>query len=240
MPKVMTKPKAPATGTGSRKPTRAAAATLTINSRNYGAWSLRGWLICKFAGLDFEEIVIPTDDAASRAELLLLSPSFRVPCLEHDGIRIWDTLAIAAYLDELKPEAGLLPKDRAARAHCRSICGEMHSGFVHLRTALPMNLKAHRPGFLVWAGARADIERILSIWHECISTYGGPFLFGSRPCLADAMFAPVCTRLLTYDVAIDPVARAYCRTIMEIAEMQEWVAAAQAEPEEVMELDVEF
>ena len=139
-----------------------AKATLTIASKNYGSWSLRGWLLCKMAGLDFEEQTVASDDPSTRAELLLLSPSFLVPCLTHDGIKVWDTLAIAEYLNEILPEAGLLPKDRAARAHCRSISGEMHSGFTNLRSALPMNLKAHHPGFKVWAGAQADIDRIVT------------------------------------------------------------------------------
>ena len=125
--------------------------TLTISSKNYSSWSLRGWLLCRMAGLKFVEEVVPVDDPANRAELLLLSPSILVPCLTHQGIRIWDTLAIAEYLNEVRPKAGLLPADRAARARCRSICGEMHSGFTNLRSALPMNLKAHRPGFKVWA-----------------------------------------------------------------------------------------
>jgi glutathione S-transferase len=103
--------------------------TLTISSKNYSSWSLRGWLLTKFSGLPFDEIVMPIDDPAARAELLLLSPSILVPCLVHDGIKIWDTLAIAEYLNEVRPQAALLPKDIRARAHCRSICGEMHSGF---------------------------------------------------------------------------------------------------------------
>ena len=144
-------------------------------SKNYSSWSLRGWLLCKLAGLEFEEELLPLDDPSARAELLLLSPSFLVPCLTHDGVKVWDTLAIAEYLAEVKPEAGLLPADRAARAHCRAICGEMHSGFANLRSALPMNLKAHHPGFKVWAGAQADIDRIMAIWRECLATYGGPY-----------------------------------------------------------------
>src|SRR5579862_4301792 len=111
-------------------------ATLSIASRNYGSWSLRGWLLCKLAGLEFDEIVVSSDDPSTRAELLLLSPSFLVPCLTHNGIKIWDTLAIAEYLNEVKPRVGLLPKDRAERARCRSVCGEMHSGFSNLRSAL--------------------------------------------------------------------------------------------------------
>ena len=155
-----------------------AAATLTISSRNYSSWSLRAWLLCKMAGLDCDVKTIPIDDPSNRAELLLLSPSVLVPRLEHDGARIWDTLSIAEYLAELKPEAGLLPKDRIVRAHCRSISGEMHAGFYNLRSALPMNLKARYPDFKTWAGAKPDIARVLAIWQDCIDRYGGPYLFG--------------------------------------------------------------
>ncbi len=217
-----------------------ASATLTISSRNYSAWSLRGWLLCKMAGLSFDEVVLPIDDAASRAELLLLSPSFLVPCLEHDGAKVWDTLSIAEYVAELKPDAGLLPAERIARAHCRSICGEIHSGFANLRAALPMNLKAQHTGFRIFAGARPDIARVIKIWAECLSGYGGPFLFGKRPSMADAMYAPVCTRFLTYGVELDPASAGYCATIMAWPPMAEWVAAAKAEPDDLEELDAEF
>jgi len=215
-------------------------ATLTIAAKNYGSWSLRGWLLCKLAGLDFEERTVASDDPSTRAELLLLSPSFLVPCLTHDGIEIWDTLAIAEYLNEILPDAGLLPEDRASRAHCRSISGEMHSGFSNLRSALPMNLKAHHPGFKVWTGAQADIDRIVGIWRACLARSKGPFLFGKAPCMADAMFAPVVTRFLTYDVKLDSDCAAYCSAIMALPAMQEWLEGAKAEPDEVVELDVEF
>jgi glutathione S-transferase len=217
-----------------------ARAVLTIASKNYGAWSLRGWLLCKLARLDFEEKQAATDDPSIKAELLLLSPSFLVPCLEHDGIKIWDTLAIAEYLNELSPDAGLLPKGRAERARCRSISGEMHSGFSNLRSALPMHVKAVYPGFKVWAGAQADIERVLTIWGECLAASKGPFLFGKQPCMADAMFAPVCSRFTTYDVKLDRVCASYCKAIMEMPAMQEWINDAMAEPDELEELDVEF
>ena len=216
-----------------------AEATLTIASKNYGAWSLRGWLLCKFAGIDVEEQSISSDDPSTRAELLLLSPSFLVPRLTINGIKVWDTLAIAETLNEMRPEAGLLPDDRAARSHCRSICGEMHSGFSNLRSALPMNLKAHHPGFRVWAGAQADVDRILTIWRECFTTYGGPYLFGTLT-VADAMYAPVVTRFRTYDVPLDRDCDAYCERISALPPMIEWTSAAQAEPDEVEELDVEF
>src|SRR5262245_3042163 len=217
-----------------------AQAVLTINSKNYGSWSLRGWLLCKMAGLDFREDVVSSDDPSSRAELLLLSPSFLVPCLEHDGIKIWDTLAIGEYLAETFPQAGILPETRAARALCRAISGEMHSGFSNLRSALPMNLKGRYPGFKVWGGAQADIDRIVTSWGECFAAHRGPYLFGARPCMADAMYAPVVTRFLTYHVRLDDACLDYCQTVMALPAMQEWIAAAQAEPEEVEELDVEF
>ena len=121
------------------------------------------------------------DDPSTRAELLLLSPSFLVPCLIHDGIKVWDTLAIAEYFNEIEPEAGLLPADQAQRAHCRAICGEMHSGFSNLRSAMPMNIKAHFPGFKSWAGARADIERITAIWRECLGNTAGLICSARRP-----------------------------------------------------------
>ncbi len=218
----------------------AARATLTLSSKNYSSWSLRGWLLARFAGLAFDEVMVPPDDADARKELLLLAPSIRVPCLTHDGARVWNTLAIAQYLNEIRPEAGLMPADRIARAHCRSISGEMNSGFANLRSALPMNLKAHRPGFRIWAGARPDIDRILEIWSDCLARYGGPYLFGAQRTMADAMYAPVVTRFLTYDVKLPPDCAEYCRTIMAMPEMKEWVVAAKAEPDEIEELDMEF
>ena len=220
-----------------RQPVRA---TLTLSSKNYSSWSLRGWLLARFAGLDFDEVMVPPDDADARKELLLLAPSILVPCLTHDGARNWNVMAIAYYLDEIRPRAGLLPADRIARAHCRSVCGEMNSGFANLRSALPMNLKAHHPDYKIWAGAQPDIDRIVDIWTECLAKYGGPYLFGAKRTMADAMFAPVVTRFVTYVVKLPEPCVAYCKTIMAITEMKEWIAAAQAEPEEIEELDMEF
>jgi glutathione S-transferase len=217
-----------------------AGLTLTIASKNYGSWSLRGWLLCKIAGVEFDEHVVSADDPSARAELLLLSPSFLVPSLQNGSVRVWDTLAIGEYLNETRPEAGLLPKDVAARAHCRAIAGEMHSGFSNLRSALPMNMKASYPGFKVWQGAQANIDRITEIWRDCIKRYGGPFLFGKSLTLADAMYAPVCSRFTTYDVKIDDVSAAYCKAILETPFMQAWIEAAKQEPDELEELDVEF
>jgi glutathione S-transferase len=217
-----------------------AKAVLTISSKNYGAWALRGWLMARLAKLDFEEHIISPDDPAMKAEMLLLSSSMRVPSLDHAGVHVWDTLAIGEYLNEIKPKAGLLPDDRKARAHCRAICGEMHSGFSSLRASLPMNIKAHFPGFKVWSRAQTDIERIEAIWGECLTMYGGPYLFGAKPTIADAMFAPVVTRFITYDVPLDAACVSYCETVMDLPAMKEWVAAAEAEPDEIDELDAEF
>ena len=233
------KPVAKAGAKPAAKPARSGA-TLTLSSKNYSSWSLRGWLLCKFAGITFDEVMVSPDDADVRKELLLLAPSIRVPCLTHEGAKVWNTLAIAQYLDEIEPDAGLMPADRIARAHCRSISGEMNSGFANLRASLPMNLKARHPGYKIWAGAQPDIDRIVEIWTECLATYGGPFLFGKQRSMADAMYAPVVTRFLTYDVKLNKPCILYCQTIMAMPEMQEWVAAAKAEPDDIEELDMDF
>jgi glutathione S-transferase len=215
-------------------------AILTINSRNYGAWSLRGWLLCELAGLEFDVRVLPSDDPSSRAELMLLAPSFLVPRLTHGNVVIWDTLAIGEYLHEWNPDAGLLPSDPADRARCRSISGEMHSGFVNLRSSLPMNLKARHSDFPLWAGAQADVDRVTAIWRDCLAGTVGPYLFGATPTMADAMYAPVCTRFLTYDVKLDPTCEDYRDAVLQLPAMREWIELAAAEPDEIEELDVEF
>ncbi len=212
-------------------------ATLIISSRNYSSWSLRGWLLARLSGLPFE--VEAVDDASSRAELLMRSSSTRVPCLVHDGLSVWDTLAIAEYLNEIRPQANMLPAERVARARCRSISGEMHSGFSALRSALPMNLRARKTNFAVWSAARADIDAIIEIWRGCLAA-GGPFLFGETPTIADAMYAPVVTRFQTYDVKLDAPCSAYAARIMALPDMQEWIEASVAEIEEVAELELDF
>jgi len=216
-----------------------AKATLSISSKNYSSWSLRGWLMVKLAGLEFRELPVPVDDADARKELLLLSPSILVPCLTHEGIKVWDTLAIGEYLNEIKPKSGLLPADRKARAHCRAICGEMHSGFSSLRAALPMNLKARFPGHKIWSRAQEDIDRVIAIWRDCLKDHGGPYLFG-KVTMADAMYAPVVTRFMTYDIKLDQQCAEYCKRIMTLPEMVQWITAAKKEPEEIEELDAEF
>ncbi len=216
-----------------------ANATLTISSRNYSSWSLRGWLVCKMAGLDFELKELPIDDPQTKAELLLLSPSFLVPRLTHGEVVAWGPISIGAYLHEQFPEAGLLPKDKVARAHARSINGEMHSGFSNLRAAMPMNLKVQHHGWKIWSAAKDDVERIAEIWDDCLERYGGPFLFGEAT-TADAMYAPVCTRFRTYDVSLGEKLDTYVERILDMPTMQEWYAGAMEEEDAVEELEMEF
>ena len=184
--------------------------------------------------------MVDPEHPSTRAELLLRASSIRVPCLVHHGVTVWDTLAIAEYLNEVCPDAGLYPGDRMARARCRSIAGEMHSGFSALRSSLPMNLRTEGRRIAIWSAAQADIDRITEIWRECLDTWKGPWLFGRQPTIADAMYAPVVTRFRSYAVPVDPVSKAYCEHIWAWADLAEWVAAAQLEPEQIEELEVEF
>jgi glutathione S-transferase len=192
------------------------------------------------AGLDFDEVTIDMDDQASRQELLLLSPSFLVPRLTHGPVSVWATISIAEYLNETFPEAGLWPDEVAARAHCRSVSCEVMSGFYNLRSALPMNIRAHHDSFHVFAGARPDLTRIEEIWTHCLEAYGGPYLFGARPTVADAMHAPICTRLRTYSIEVPDPIQEYVGTVYSWPLMDEWITAALDEPHEIPELDVEF
>ncbi|GAN79315.1 glutathione S-transferase [Acidocella aminolytica] len=215
-------------------------ATLLISSKNYSSWSLRGFLLAKISGITFKEERVSPDDPRAKEELLMRTSSILVPCLLHGDISIWDTIAIAEYLNEKFPEVGMLPRDPHARARCRSISGEMHSGFAALRSSLPMNLRFRKPGFTVWSSAQADIDRITSIWRDCLSTWKGPFLFGRMPTIADCMYAPVVTRFQSYDVNVGPLCQEYCNTILSWSPMKEWISEAKEEPQEIIELDLDF
>ncbi|MDO9706880.1 glutathione S-transferase [Paracraurococcus lichenis] len=215
-------------------------AVLRISSRNYSSWSMRGWLLCRMAGIAFREEIVSADDPNSRAELLLQSSSILIPSLRHDGAELWDTLAMAEYLNEQFPAARMLPEDRIARARCRAISGEMHAGFAALRSTLPFNLRGFVPNFTVWSAARADIERILWIWRDCLERWGGPWLLGAERSVADAMYAPVVMRFRTYDVKLDGAAAAYAQATLAWPEVAEWIEAAKREPEPaIVELDLE-
>ncbi len=209
--------------------------TLVIGNKNYSSWSLRGWLMARIAGIEFEEIVVPLDLPDTTAAIRKHSPSGKVPALVHRGLVVWESLAIAEYLNDLKPEAGLWPAAAAARAHARSVSAEMHAGFGELRTNMPMNIRASYPGKGMTPATRADIERITGLWRDCRKRFAGAapkddgFLFGAIGA-ADAMYAPVVTRLRTFGVKLDSDAEAYCTAVMAYPAMKDWVDAAKNEP----------
>jgi glutathione S-transferase len=217
-----------------------AEAVLFITSRNYSSWSLRGWLLCRIAGLPFRAEPISPDDPSVKEELLMRASSIRYPALVHGDVKVWDTFGIAEYLNEAFPGAHMLPEEKQARALCRSITGEMHSGFSALRSSLPMNIRASRPGFRIWTGPRTDIAAVNAIWEDCIARSGGPFLFGKTPCIADAMFAPVVSRYVTYDVTMEGACRVFADAVLGWDAMQDWMRDALEEPEEIAELDIEL
>lgn len=206
------------------------AIELVIANQNYSSWSLRPWLALKQTGLPFSLTVIPLKQDDTKAQILARSPSGKVPALIHDGLTVWDSLAICEYLAELAPDAGLWPADRAARATARSVSAEMHSSFTALRSNMPMNIRGDLPGWGRAPGVADDIARIEAIWTDLRQRFGshGPYLFGGFT-IADAMYAPVVTRFKTYGVEINPTAQAYADAVQAHPFMREWTAAALAE-----------
>ncbi len=206
-------------------------ATLVLANRNYSSWSFRGWLAVRQAGLPVEEVVIPLDQPTTAAEIAKHSPSGLVPVLKEGERIVWDSLAILEDLAERFPEAGLWPEDPLARSHARAIVAEMHSGFRALRTNMPMNMRAAKPGLGRADGVADDIARITAIWGDCRRRFGGdgPYLLGAW-CGADAAFAPVVSRFGTYAVDLDPVCRAYAAAVQGHDWYREWALAAAAEP----------
>lgn len=209
--------------------------TLVIGNRNYSSWSLRAWLAARLAGLAFDEIVIPLDEPGTAASIAHHSPSGRVPVLLHGGIAIWESLAILEFIAERRPQAGLWPADPDARAVARSVAAEMHAGFMALRAGFAMNIRARFVPRASTPEEAADIARITALWRDCRGRFGSRsaddrgFLFGT-PGAADAMFAPVVTRFTTYGIELPDDAQAYCRAVTALPAMQEWSAAAAAEP----------
>lgn len=211
--------------------------TLYIGNKNYSSWSMRPWVLLTQAGIPFEERMVRfdafTEDSGFKRIVRQVSPAGRVPVLVDDGLAVWDSLAIAEYLAERFPERALWPSDRQARARARSVCAEMHSGFSALRNACPMNLEASLPeiGATVWreqAAVREDMARIVAIWTELLQAHGGPMLFGEFG-VADAFYAPVCTRVRTYGLPVPPVAQAYIERVHALPAIRAWVEAGVAE-----------
>jgi glutathione S-transferase len=215
---------------------------LYIGNKNYSSWSLRPWLLMKHAGIAFEErrLRLDWDDSSAfKKTLLALAPSGRVPLLIDDGFAVWDSLAIAEYLAERFPGKQLWPADAKARARARSLCAEMHSGFGDLRSNFGMNLEASLPevGARMLrenAGAARDLKRIDAMWSEALAASSGPFLFGDF-CIADAYFAPVCTRARTFALPLGAPAQAYAGRILALPAFREWEAEALAEHDFLIE-----
>ena len=212
---------------------------LIIGNKNYSSWSLRAWFLMREAGIEFDEhrIVLDTDDTAR--QIAEYSAAGRVPVLVLGGLTVWDTLAIAETLADRWPDKKLWPEDPDARAHARSICAEMHSGFHVLREQMPMNCRAMGRRVPLPDELTADIDRIIDIWSECHRMYGdtGPWLFGDFS-IADAMFSPVVLRLRTYGINLPESARVYPNRVLESEAMQEWLAACESEVEVIEQEEV--
>jgi len=210
---------------------------LTIGNKNYSSWSMRPWVLLKQAGIDFEEVMVRFDGFGPQSQfktsLRGLSPTGKVPVLQDGSLVVWDTLAIAEYVAERFPECELWPHDAAVRARARSVCAEMHSGFTALRSACPMNVEARLPevGALIWrdnVGVRSDVARLVDMWRSALQSSGGPLLFGNFS-VADAYFAPVCSRLITYALPLPDDAAAYVQRVCALPGMRAWYDAACAE-----------
>ncbi len=215
---------------------RTKAMQFYIGNKNYSSWSLRPWLLMRHVGIEFEEIRLRLDFSEGspfKRQLLTVAPIAKVPVLVDQGLAIWDTLAIAEYLAESFPQLDLWPQARAARARARSLCAEMHAGFAALRSGFPMNIEATLPE----VGAKVlrdqpdvarDVGRLATMWTDALEASGGPFLFGAFG-IVDSYYAPVCTRLRTYGVALPNGPQAYVRRMLELPAQQEWDQAARAE-----------
>jgi glutathione S-transferase len=200
---------------------------LTIGNKNYSSWSFRPWIAMTVAGIPFEETVIPIHYPGSKEKFLALSPAGKVPILQDGTATVWESLAILEYVAEKHPDSALWPRDAAARAHARAIASEMHAGFQPLRRQCPMNMWRPVKKLELSAETAANVARIDALWSDCRARFGagGPFLFG-RFGAADAMYAPVVSRLHTYAVEVGATSAAYMQAMMALPAWQDWYAAA--------------
>lgn len=211
---------------------------LIIGDKNYSSWSMRPWVMMKHLGIAFDEVLVPLGEADTKARIFEHSPSGKVPCLvTDDGQSIWESLAILETLAERYPQHSLWPSDPAARAHARSVACEMHGGFGEVRTHMSMNIRARRPGKGATPGSLADVARIDAIWSECLAHYGGPFLFGKAFGVADAMYAPVVSRFITYAPQLSDAARAYIESVSALPAVRAWFDGARAETHRIAYLE---
>jgi glutathione S-transferase len=211
--------------------------TLILGNKNYSSWSLRGWLVLRKSGIDFEEYPVALSTPEGDQQLAEETPAGLVPVLIDGEITVWESLAIAEYAAERNP--ALWPTDRAARAMARSVAAEMHAGFGALRHALPMNCRAHGRRVSIDAAVQRDIDRVQRIWSDCRTRYGndGPWLFGAFS-VADAMYAPVASRFATYGVEGPAVVRGYVTTVLGDPDVATWYAAAAEEGAVIEEEEV--
>lgn len=201
--------------------------TLIIGNKNISSWSLRGYLVLKHAGVDFEEILISLRPEQDRETLNNLTPAGKVPTVKHGNHYIWDSMAIAEYFNELYPDAKFWPADINARAHARSVSAEMHSGFAQLRRSMPMGCHNIFDKPEMTDDLKADIERVIDIWCEAREKYadGGPYLFGEYS-FADMMFAPVVFRFKGYQIELPEILNEYCDTIINHPDIKSWLLDA--------------
>ena len=204
------------------------ALKLYVGNKNYSSWSMRPWVALKAAGVDFEDEVVRFDFPAGNPDIKALSEGGTVPVLKHDGLRLWESLAIIEYVAELFPDKPLWPADRKQRALARAYCSEMATGFRPLRNAAPMNLRYPKKTLAVGDDVRANIRRIEQIWHSNIENSGGPFLFGAFSA-ADAFFAPVVARFDSYLLVDHPVTLRYMQAVQNHPAVQAWAADAATE-----------
>jgi glutathione S-transferase len=197
---------------------------LFIGNKNYSSWSLRPWVLMKVHGFAFREHLVPFEQGSSFQKFRAFSPTGRVPCLRDGAAVIWDSLAIAGYLAESRPE--LWPADKAARTWARCAAAEMHSGFGALRQACSMNVGLRVRLHEHSAALEADIARIDELWNEGLSRFGGPFLGGSEFTIVDAFYCPVAYRVRTYALELAGAARDYASRLLELPAMREWESAA--------------
>jgi glutathione S-transferase len=202
---------------------------IVIGNKRVSSWSLRGWLGVKLSGAPAEEVVVALDTPETAENIRKVSPSGKVPALVDGGVTVWDSLAICEYLNEKFPQARLWPADAAARATARSVSAEMHSGFPNLRNDCSMKIVKQFPYKPLRPETQKEVDRIVAIWSECLAKSGGPWLFGSKPCIADAMYAPVVSRFRTYSIPVSGAAKSYCDTVWAWPFVQEWVRGAEAE-----------
>jgi glutathione S-transferase len=200
---------------------------LLIGNKNYSSWSLRPWLLLTQLGIAFEEEALSFNDPEFKPRVLRYSKAGKVPVLLDGELIVWDTLAIIEYLAEKFPDRGIWPEHRAARAHARSICAEMHSGFAAMRSLMPMNCELRLAWMPLDQQVHRDVARVIEIWTDCRTRFGstGPFLFGAFSA-ADAYYAPVVRRFLGFDVRLPEAAAAYVSTVDTLPAMRDWVAAA--------------